>query len=161
MIGTRGCMRSTGPGPKNSNDYDYDHDYDYDYEGLLNARRLVFLGAVFGFLAVGAGAFGAHALKARLTSEALSQFELAVRYQMYHALALFAAAYVADRYQSRLAMVAGRMFMLGILIFCGTVYGLAFGAPRWFGAITPIGGLAFLIGWALLALSSRDAGNVA
>ena len=121
----------------------------------VTARRFVLLGAVFGFVAVAAGAFGAHALKARLSPEALAQFELAARYQMYHALALFAAAFVADRYQGKAANVAGYAFVVGLLIFCGTVYGLAFGAPRWFGAITPIGGLAFLLGWGMLAWSMR------
>lgn len=93
-------------------------------------------------------------MKARLSPEALAQFELAARYQMYHALALFAAAYVADRFESKMALIAARLFLLGTLVFCGTVYSLAFGAPRWFGAITPLGGLAFLLGWACLAFSA-------
>ena len=135
-------------------DYDYDYDYEYDYERLLTARRLVFLGAFFGLVAVAAGAFGAHALKARLAPERLVQFELAVRYQMYHALALFAVAFVADRFPSKAARSAGYAFLVGILIFCGTVYGLAFGGPRWLGAITPIGGLSLMVGWTLLAAAT-------
>jgi len=117
--------------------------------------RLFFaLGAVFGFLSVAAGAFGAHALSARLAPDRLELFELAARYQMYHALALIAAAFAVDRFGST-ATPAGWFFTVGILIFCGTIYALAFGAPRWFGAITPIGGVCMLIGWFLLAWSVR------
>ena len=112
------------------------------------------LGAVFAFLAVAAGAFGAHALRARLAPDRLDLFELAARYQMYHALALIAAAWAADRFQNGAANSSGWFFLIGILIFCGSIYGLAFGAPRWFGAITPFGGVCFLIGWLLLAIAA-------
>jgi len=112
------------------------------------------LGAIFAFLAVAAGAFGAHALRARLAPDRMDLFELAARYQMYHSLALIAAAWAADRFQNGAANNSGWFFLVGILIFCGTIYGLAFGAPRWFGAITPIGGLCFLIGWAMLAIAA-------
>lgn len=112
------------------------------------------LGAIFAFLAVAAGAFGAHALKARLAPERLAQFELAARYQMYHALALIAAAWAVEKFPGGASRASGWLFVVGILIFCGTVYGLAFGAPRWFGAITPIGGASFLTGWLLLAFAA-------
>jgi uncharacterized membrane protein YgdD (TMEM256/DUF423 family) len=118
------------------------------------ARTFFVLGSLFGFLAVAAGAFGAHALRARLAPDRLELFELAVRYQMYHALALIAAAWAAERFPNRAAGSAGWLFVIGILIFCGTIYGLAFGAPRWLGAVTPIGGVALLIGWALLVVGA-------
>lgn len=117
-------------------------------------RTLFFLGALFAFLAVAAGAFGAHALEGRLEPDRLETFELAARYQMYHGLALLAAAWVAQQWTGAAAGAAGWLFVAGILIFCGTLYGLAFGAPRWFGAITPIGGLSFLAGWTALMIAA-------
>ena len=82
------------------------------------------------------------------------QFELAARYQMYHALALIAAAWASEKFPGGASRASGWLFVIGILIFCGTVYGLAFGAPRWFGAITPIGGICFLVGWVLLVVAA-------
>jgi len=115
------------------------------------------LGAIFGFLAVAAGAFGAHALSARLAEDRLELFELAARYQMYHALALLAVAFATERFGGT-APTAGWFMVAGIAVFCGTIYALAFGAPRWFGAITPIGGVCLLIGWLLLAWSVKAKG---
>lgn len=117
-------------------------------------RTFFALGGLFAFLAVAAGAFGAHALKARLEPDRLVQFELAARYQIYHALALIAAAWASEKFPGGASRASGWLFVIGILIFCGTVYGLAFGAPRWFGAITPIGGVCFLIGWILLVVAA-------
>ncbi len=114
-------------------------------------RTFLALGALFGFLGVALGAMGAHALSGRLAPDRLALYETAARYQMYHALALVAVAWVADRFPGGAASGAGWAFVAGILIFSGTVYALAFGAPRWLGAITPIGGLCFLAGWLLLA----------
>jgi uncharacterized membrane protein YgdD (TMEM256/DUF423 family) len=114
-------------------------------------RVFLGLGAVFAFIGVAAGAFGAHALQTRLAPERLATFEVAVRYQMYHALALFAVAWAATRWPVSAVNAAGWLFVFGILVFSGTVYGLALGGPRWLGAITPIGGLSFLVGWAILA----------
>lgn len=111
-------------------------------------------GAIFALLAVAAGAFGTHALEPRLTPERLQTWELAARYQIYHALALLACAWAVTRWPGVPARAAGYAFLAGLLIFCGTVYALALGAPRWFGAITPVGGLAFMAGWALLALAA-------
>lgn len=116
------------------------------------------LGAIFAFIAVAAGAFGAHALEARLTPERLDTFQLAARYQMYHALALLAVAWAATRWPGAATTTAGWLFVAGILVFCGTVYALALGGPRWLGAITPIGGLAFLAGWLALAWAGIRAG---
>jgi uncharacterized membrane protein YgdD (TMEM256/DUF423 family) len=125
----------------------------------LSRDRLFFaLGALFGGLAVVAGAFGAHALRDQLAPARLVQFELAVRYQMYHALALIAAGCAAQRWPASTANPAGWAFVIGILIFCGTVYALAFGSPRWFGAITPIGGLALIVGWGLLMFAAVRGG---
>jgi uncharacterized membrane protein YgdD (TMEM256/DUF423 family) len=113
--------------------------------------RLFFaLGALFGGLGVAAGAFGAHALRDHLAPERLVQYELAVRYQLYHAFALIAAAWAVQRWPDSSANLAGWLFVVGIVIFCGTVYALSFGSPRWFGAITPIGGVSLIAGWALL-----------
>lgn len=121
----------------------------------MTRERIFFaVGAVLGCLGVVAGAFGAHALRDQLAPERLVQYELAVRYQLYHAFALLAAAYALQRWPASTAGLAGWLFIAGVLIFCGTVYALAFGSPRWFGAITPLGGLSLIIGWALLAYAA-------
>lgn len=116
-------------------------------------RIFVALGALFAGLAVAAGAFGAHALQARLAPERLATFEVGVRYQMYHALALLAVAWVLDRWPASPAAIAGWLFVAGIMVFGGTLYALAFGAPRVLGAVTPIGGVCFIAGWLVLAWS--------
>lgn len=116
--------------------------------------RWLLLAALNGFLAVAAGAFGAHALKSRLDPQSLNTFEVAARYQMYHALALLAVAWLATARPSTNVSLAGWCFTLGILIFSGSLYALALGGWRWMGAITPIGGLLFLAGWSLLALAA-------
>jgi uncharacterized membrane protein YgdD (TMEM256/DUF423 family) len=108
-------------------------------------------GAVAAFLAVAAGAFGAHALQARLPPERLEIFQLGATYQMYHALALLAVAWATTRWPAGATTAAGWAFVLGIVIFSGSLYAIGLGAPRWLGAITPMGGTAFLVGWALLA----------
>ncbi|MEX1184329.1 MAG: DUF423 domain-containing protein [Gemmatimonadota bacterium] len=103
-------------------------------------------------MAVAAGAFGAHALAARLTPDRLATWETAARYQMYHALALVLLGLVAARWPSALLNGAGWLFVAGSLIFGGTVYALALGGPRWLGAITPIGGTLLIAGWVLFAV---------
>jgi len=113
-------------------------------------------GAISGFIAVAAGAFGAHALRARLPLDRLVVFETAVRYQMYHAVALFAVAWIASRVPGAFAERAGWLFIGGTAIFSGSLYLLALTGHRWFGAITPLGGVAFLAGWVSLALAARD-----
>lgn len=117
------------------------------------SRTFFILGCILALLAVAAGAFGAHALEARLTAERLATWETGARYQTYHALALLATAWAAQQWGGA-AQAAGWLFVAGIVVFCGTVYALALGGPRWLGAITPIGGLAFMAGWALLAWSA-------
>ena len=111
-------------------------------------------GAILAFLAVGAGAFGAHALRARVAPDLLEVFETGARYNMYHALALLAAAWAAGQWPGALSTAAGWLFIAGTLIFSGSLYLLALTGVRWLGAITPIGGVAFLAGWACLALAA-------
>jgi len=117
-------------------------------------RTFLALGAFFAFVAVAAGAFGAHALEQRIPADRLQIFETAARYQMYHALALIAVAWAATRWTGAIVTVAGWLFVAGIVVFGGTLYGIAFGGPRWLGAITPLGGLAFMGGWTILAVAA-------
>ena len=120
-------------------------------------RMFFTMGALLAGLAVAAGAFGAHGLRDRLTPDMLAIFETAVRYQMYHALALLAVAWAATRWPDSSAVLAGWCFVAGIVVFSGSLYVLALTGVRWLGAITPLGGLAFLAGWALLVWTvSRD-----
>jgi uncharacterized membrane protein YgdD (TMEM256/DUF423 family) len=113
------------------------------------------LGAVSGFLAVAAGAFGAHALRARLPADLLAVFETGARYQMYHALALLAVAWAAGRWTGPLVAWAGWLFVAGTVLFSGSLYVLALTGVRWLGAITPLGGVCFLAGWLCLGLAAR------
>ena len=106
---------------------------------------------IAGFLGVALGAFGAHALKSRLTPDMLAVFETGVRYQMYHVFALVAVAWAWARWPSRVFSAAGALFAVGILVFSGSLYLLAFTGMRALGAVTPLGGLAFLGGWLCLA----------
>lgn len=115
-------------------------------------RTFLLLGAVAGFLGVGLGAFGAHALRARLTADMLAVFETGVRYQMYHALALLFVALAAARFDGWLIRSAGWLFVVGILLFSGSLYVLALTGVSRLGIVTPFGGLAFLAGWLCLAL---------
>lgn len=115
------------------------------------ARSFWILGCLFAFLAVGAGAFGAHALRTRLAPDLLAVFETGARYQMYHALALLAVAWGVERWSTGVAAAAGWAFVAGILLFSGSLYVLALSGVRWLGAVTPFGGVAFLVGWILLA----------
>jgi uncharacterized membrane protein YgdD (TMEM256/DUF423 family) len=118
--------------------------------------RLFFsLGALSALISVAAGAFGAHALRARLSPEYLSVFETAARYQMYHALGLLAVAWVVGRWPGVLPQWAGWLFVAGTVLFCGSLYALALTGARWLGAITPLGGIAFLGGWLCLFMSAR------
>jgi uncharacterized membrane protein YgdD (TMEM256/DUF423 family) len=111
------------------------------------------LGAISGLLSVLLGAFGAHALKDRLAPDLLAVFETGVRYQFYHALALLAVAWAIDRGGGTPARAAGLLFVIGTVIFSGSLYALALSGLRWLGAVTPLGGVAFLAGWLLLALA--------
>jgi uncharacterized membrane protein YgdD (TMEM256/DUF423 family) len=106
------------------------------------------VGGLIGFCAVAAGAFGAHGLKAVITPSRLETFEVAVRYQMYHALALLVAGLLDAR-------AAAWCFLVGTVIFSGSLYLLVLTEQRWLGAVTPVGGIVLLAGWALLALQGR------
>ena len=117
-------------------------------------RLFLTIGALSGFISVAAGAFGAHALRARLSPEMLAAFETGARYQMYHALALLAAAFMAGDGCCRPAVWAGWLFLIGTLLFSGSLYALALTGTRGLGAITPFGGVAFLAGWLCLALAA-------
>ena len=117
------------------------------------------LGALSGGLAVALGAFGAHGLKARLAADLLATFETGVRYQMYHALALLAVAWAVTHWGgSPLPVAAGWLFVAGTLLFSFSLYALALTGVRWLGAITPLGGVAFVAGWLCLALVAWRAG---
>ena len=117
--------------------------------------RLFFLaGSISAFLAVALGAFAAHGLKNKLTPEMFNAFEVGVRYQMYHALALLAVAWASTRWPGSAVNAAGWLFIAGTVIFSGSLYLLSLAGPRWLGAITPLGGAAFLLGWLLLAWSA-------
>jgi uncharacterized membrane protein YgdD (TMEM256/DUF423 family) len=109
------------------------------------------LGSLSGLLAVALGAFGAHALKGRLDVELLATFEVGVRYQMYHALALLAAGWACTRWPGTAVTASGWLFVAGTVVFSGSLYALALTGARWLGAITPLGGLALLAGWVCLA----------
>jgi uncharacterized membrane protein YgdD (TMEM256/DUF423 family) len=117
-------------------------------------RGFFVMGAVSAFLAVAAGAFGAHALRGRLTPEALTIFETAARYQMYHALGLVAVGWAVARWPASPASWAGWLFVAGTVLFSGSLYALALSGMRWLGGITPIGGVAFLVGWLILAYAA-------
>lgn len=117
----------------------------------MNGANWLRLGAILGGLAVACGAFAAHGLEDRLNERGLGLFETAARYQMYHALALIAVGLLAGTARGGRALgVAGWSFSLGILLFSGSLYALALTGVRWLGAITPIGGVLFLVGWAAL-----------
>lgn len=118
------------------------------------ARLWLSLGAAYGFLAVALGAFGAHALKARLTPEMLAVWRTGVDYQFYHALALLMLGLIARQQTSSALNVAGVCFGAGVLLFSGSLYALALSEIRILGAITPVGGLLFLSGWLLLAYAA-------
>lgn len=117
-------------------------------------RLWIVIGAVSAFISVAAGAFGAHALKARLTQDLLAIFETGVRYQMYHSLGLLAVGLLAASRPSGLLNGAGWALVVGILLFSGSLYVLALSGVRWLGAITPLGGVSFLVGWVLFALAA-------
>jgi uncharacterized membrane protein YgdD (TMEM256/DUF423 family) len=141
--------------------------------GLGSERAFLVLGALFAFVGVGLGAFGSHALRGRLAPERLATFETGVRYQLWHALGLFAVVVIGSL---RLvhpssgagltaiegttgwpALTAGWLFVAGIVLFSGSLYALALTGRRAWGAVTPLGGVCFLAGWALLALSAATA----
>ena len=118
---------------------------------MLSAKSTLIAGAVFGFLSVALGAFGAHALKDYLLeTNRLDTYEKAVQYQMYHALALLFVGILSLQFPDLKLDWVGLFFVLGILIFSGSLYVLCATGIRWMGAITPLGGICFLLGWGML-----------
>lgn len=117
----------------------------------MNQRSIFITGIILGGLGVVIGAFGAHALKDILTSTGRGEtFELAVRYQFYHAFAVIIAGLLLNQYNSKHIRQAALSFTAGVVFFSGSLYVLSLTGKTFFGAITPIGGLFFIIGWALL-----------
>jgi uncharacterized membrane protein YgdD (TMEM256/DUF423 family) len=115
-------------------------------------RTFFILASLLGGLSVALGAFGAHALRDRLDPGLLANYQTGVTYQFYHVLALFAVVMAIGRWPtSSLPTWAGWLFVVGIVVFSGSLYLMAFTGQRWLGAITPIGGVAFIAGWLLLA----------
>ncbi len=119
--------------------------------GRSSAQRFLALGSILAGLGVAAGAFGAHALKDILDSPMLQVFETATRYVMYHAFGLCIVSWAIDRYPEQRLEKSGWLFLIGILLFSGSLYVVSLAGIRWMGAVTPIGGLAFMTGWLLLA----------
>ena len=122
------------------------------------SRAFLVAGALSAAVAVMLGAFAAHGLRGRLTPELASTFEVAVRYQMYHALGLLAVAWAAARWPGGAMSGAGILFVAGTVIFSGSLYLLVLTGQKWLGAITPLGGLALIAGWLLLAWGAWTAG---
>ena len=117
-------------------------------------KTFVFISAVLGGVGVALGAFGAHGLRGRLSPEMLTVFETGVRYHMYHALALLFVALVLPRLDGRAVVIAGWSFVAGIVLFSGSLYALALSGVTTLGAVTPLGGVAFLVGWIALAVAA-------
>lgn len=114
-------------------------------------RTFFALGSILALIGVAAGAMGAHLLEGRLTPDRLATFELAARYQIYHALALLAVAWALTRWPGSLTATGGSFLIAGVVLFSGSLYALSLGAPRGLAFVTPFGGVSFMIGWALLA----------
>jgi uncharacterized membrane protein YgdD (TMEM256/DUF423 family) len=114
------------------------------------------LGAISTGIGVALGAFGAHGLRARLAVDMLQTFETGVRYHMYHALALFVVVFAITRWQQSVgwSVAAGWLFIVGLFLFSGSLYLLAITGVRWLGAITPLGGVAFIAGWVCLVAAA-------
>jgi uncharacterized membrane protein YgdD (TMEM256/DUF423 family) len=117
-------------------------------------RTFLLAGAIAGLIAVAFGAFGAHGLRGRLTPDMLAVFETGVRYHMYHALALLLTAALEPQLPGKAIVAAGWLFVGGIVLFSGSLYLLAVTGVTILGAITPIGGVAFLAGWVALAIAA-------
>lgn len=115
-------------------------------------RNFLILGSASGFLAVALGAFGAHILKTKLDAELLDVFETGVQYQMYHTFAIILVAILAGENSVRILNTSGWLFIAGTVLFSGSLYVLSLTGVRWFGIITPFGGLAFLGGWLYLMI---------
>ncbi|MGB3691410.1 MAG: DUF423 domain-containing protein [Spirulinaceae cyanobacterium] len=115
------------------------------------------IAAILGGLSVAGGAFASHALKTQLSDRALEIFETGTKYQMYHALALLLVALLLTQTENSLSLtISGIAFITGVVIFSGSLYALSLTGIKWLGAITPLGGVAFLIGWGCLAIAAKN-----
>lgn len=119
-------------------------------------KKFAFMGAVFMAISIGLGAFGAHGLKSIISNDMLVIFHTGVEYQFYHALGLFCIAFIAHFSNSKIVNISGYLMLVGIFIFSGSLYILSITGLKWLGAITPIGGFAFIIAWILLAIDIRN-----
>ncbi len=122
-------------------------------------KTFAILGSLMGAIAVATGAFGAHGLANRVDARMIEVWETAARYQMYHALAMFAVAWLVTQTQATSATVAGWSFFAGTLIFSGSLYILVLSGVKWLGAITPIGGTIMIVGWICCLLAALQLGN--
>lgn len=121
----------------------------------MMAKHVLFLAGLSGLLAVAIGAFGAHGLKSKIDAEMLAVFQTGVQYHFYHTFALAVVALVLFKFpQASIFYWAGAAFLLGILLFSGSLYAMALGGPRWLGPVTPLGGLSFMVGWLCLLLGA-------
>jgi uncharacterized membrane protein YgdD (TMEM256/DUF423 family) len=116
--------------------------------------KFLLLGAISAFVGVAAGAFGAHGLEARLSADLLAVYETGVRYELFHAVALLFVGMAADRWPTVRWARAGWMFVAGTVLFSGSLCALALTGERWLGAVTPLGGVCFLVGWIFAAMAS-------
>ncbi|HKO32003.1 MAG TPA: DUF423 domain-containing protein [Nitrospiraceae bacterium] len=116
----------------------------------LHSQKFLVIGTILAGSGVAAGAFGAHALKEILDAPMLQVFETATRYLMYHAFGLCIVSWAIDRYPEQRLQKSGWLFIIGILLFSGSLYGVSLAGIRWLGAVTPVGGLTFIAGWLLL-----------
>lgn len=122
-------------------------------------RVLLALGAINGFAAVALGAFGAHGLEKYVDESRQQAFVTAVQYHGWHALALISAGLAMRWFNNRWISTSGWLFLAGILLFCGSIYLLVLGGPRWLGPVTPVGGSLLLAGWAALTVGFLKAEN--
>ncbi len=120
----------------------------------MSDRPLVIVAALCLLIGVGAGAFGAHGLKRMLSADMMQIWQTAVLYQLVHGLGMLAIAALMARFGSPLLEWAGALMLLGIVLFSGSLYVLALSGTKWLGAVTPLGGTAFIIAWALVALAA-------
>jgi len=115
-------------------------------------KRMFFVaGSLLGFLGVALGAFGAHALKGIMSADQFTVFETGVRYQMYHSFALLALAWAYSKWPGKGLIASGWLFIVGTVLFSGSLYALSLSEARWLGAVTPFGGLALITGWLSMA----------